>query len=419
MGDVRTRADVQGPARPSRRFGVLMTCLLLSSLGIGLVFPLTTLYVDDFLGLGPTAAGRYFVAMAVASCTAAVLSGPRADRHGAAAVGAVGSGALVVGYALLGAARGTGLVVVSGVFAGIGFGLQYTAMTEAITSLAAGALHRRAFTLRHVMTNVGMGLGAALGALVLLATGRHGTGVLRSLYEVSAAASLPLTVAFRTLVPPPAAGRPGPGEGVRYLRLLRDPRFALLLVGQAVLAGAGFTQLESSVPQLLNHRMAIGLPGVSALIACNAFALLVLQRPVGALCERLPESVALLAAPAVWCAAFGLGALAAVCGTVGRPVLLAGFAAVFALGEVCYSSAFFPLLVRFAGESALGRAGALSSLAWSAGTAGGPPLGLALVAAVGAVPCWLVLAGGSAVACLAPLLVHLLSTTRRERAATP
>ena len=401
--------DVGTPVRLGRRFGVLMACLLLSSLGIGLVFPLTAVYINSVLGLGPTAAGRYFVAMAVASCTAAVAGGRRVDRSGAAGVGALGCGALVVGYAVLGAANASVWVVVSGACAGVGFGLQYAAVTEAVTGLTAESLHRRAFTLRHTMTNVGMGVGAALSALLLLNARSHDDATLRMLYAGAAAASVPLTIAFRLLVPAAkTGGRSGEPGAVRYQNLLRDPRLAVLLIGQTLLAGAGFTQLESSVPQLLNHRMAVGLSGVAALIAANAFALMALQGPVGRLCERVPEALTLLAAPVLWSVAFGLGAASAGCGGVRRTVLLAGFATVFALGEICYSSAFFPLLVRLAGPSALGRAGALSSLAWSAGTATGPPLGLALVAGYGPVTCWLVLSAVSATAALAPLAVHVL-----------
>ncbi|MCQ4041852.1 MFS transporter [Streptantibioticus rubrisoli] len=395
----------------SGRFHALMSCLFLSSLGIGMVFPLTSIYVSDVLGLGPAGAGRYFIAMAVASCTAAISGGPRADRRGAA-VGAVGCGSLVTGYAVLGAAHGTVAVAAAGAFAGIGFGLQYAAITEVVNGLVPESLNRRAFTVRHVMTNVGMGLGGALGGLLLL-TGERDSGTLRLLYEGSAAASVPLAVAFwalRRRGRTSGERRGRRADPVSYRGLLSDRRLVFLLLSQAVLAGAGFTQLESSVPWLLNHWMSIGLPGVSALIACNAFALLVLQRPVGALCERLPESVALVAAPALWCLAFGFGAVAALCETPYRQVALAGFAVAFALGEVCYSSAFFPLLVRFAGESALGRAGALASLGWSAGTATGPPLGLALIGGHGAVAGWLLLVAGSVLACLPPALVHFSST---------
>ncbi|WP_156178591.1 MFS transporter [Saccharothrix sp. ST-888] len=393
-------------------FHALMAGLLVSSAGIGLIFPLTSIYISDQLGLGGSGAGRYFVAMAVAGCAAAVIGGPRADRGGAAPVGAVGTSALVLAYALLGVAHGSAPVLASGVLAGIGYGLQYAAITGVVTALVPAARQRRAFVLRHVMTNVGMGLGAAAGGL-LVADAARSAATLRVLYEVSAAGSLPLTAVFlvvhRRRRARPADPRPeaAPQGGDRYRELLRSRPLALLLVSQALLAAAGFTQIEATVPLLLHHGMGIGLTGVSAVTACNAFALLVLQHPVGARLERLVEATALVAAPVLWCAAFGAGALATAAGSGPvRTALLVAFATLFALGEIAYSSAFFPLLVRLSGPASLGRGSALSSLAWSAGTAAGPPVGIAVVTATGTTAGWLALAAGAVLVCAVTLLLR-------------
>ncbi|MFB7664984.1 MFS transporter [Kitasatospora sp. NPDC056138] len=404
-----------GPAadRLGGLFHALMAGLLVSSAGIGLIFPLTSIYISDQLGLGGSGAGRYFVAMAVAGCAAAVIGGPRADRGGAAPVGAVGTSALVLAYALLGAAHGSVPVLASGVLAGIGYGLQYAAITGVVTALVPAARQRRAFVLRHVMTNVGMGLGAAAGGL-LVADAARSAATLRVLYEVSAAASLPLAAVFLVVHRRRRAGPaddPGaeaaPQGGDRYRELLRSRPLALLLLSQALLAAVGFTQIEATVPLLLHHGMGIGLTGVSAVTACNAFALLVLQHPVGARLERLVEATALVAAPVLWCAAFGAGALATAAGTGPvRTALLVVFAALFALGEIAYSSAFFPLLVRLSGPASLGRGSALSSLAWSAGTAAGPPVGIAVVTATGTSAGWLALAAGAVLVCAVTLLLR-------------
>ncbi|MGW6917101.1 MFS transporter [Kitasatospora sp. NPDC054939] len=403
--------------RPGTVFHALMAALLASSAGIGMVFPLTSIYISDRLGLGTAGAGAYFVAMAAAGCAAAVVGGPRADRGSAAAVGAVGTTSLVAAYALLGAADGGAAVTASGLLAGVGYGLQYAAITGVVTALVPAALQRRAFVLRHVMTNVGMGLGATGGALLLAAA--HPAGALPWLYEAAAAASVPLALVFllvhrRRRAAPAAAGAgatagaggggdpepPAPG----YRSLLRSRPVALLMLAQALFATAGFTQIEATVPLLLHHGMGIGLAGVSAVTAGNALVLLLLQHPVAARLERLAEEAALVAAPLLWCAAFGAGALAAGTGGPARGILLAAFAVLFALGEIAYSSAFFPLLVRFSGPGALGRGSALSSLAWSAGTAVGPPLGIAVVTATGTGAGWLALAAG-AVAVLAVTLL--------------
>ncbi|MFJ4670167.1 MFS transporter [Kitasatospora purpeofusca] len=405
----------QPDGRPGAGFHGLMAALLASSAGIGLVFPLTSIYISDLLGLGGTGAGTYFVAMAAAGCAAAVLGGPRADRGSAAAVGAVGTTSLVLSYALLGAAGGSLPVTAAGLLAGVGYGLQYAAVTGVVTALVPAAGQRRAFVLRHVMTNAGMGLGATGGGL-LLAAGRP-AGTLPWLYEAAAATSVPLAVLFllvhrrRSTVSdvPPA---PGSGAAHRepdppgYRALLRSRPIALLMLAQALFATAGFTQIEATVPLLLHHGMGIGLAGVSAVTAGNALVLLLLQHPVARRLEALAEEAALIAAPLLWCAAFGAGALATATDGTARTALLAAFAALFAIGEIAYSSAFFPLLVRFSGPASLGRGSALSSLAWSTGTAVGPPLGIAVVTATGTGTGWLALAAGAAAVLAVTLLLR-------------
>ncbi|MFF3689557.1 MFS transporter [Streptomyces sp. NPDC002187] len=391
-----------------------MAGLLVSSAGIGLVFPLTSIFISDHLGLGVAGASSYFVAMAVAGCAAAVIGGPRADRGSAAAVGAVGTFSLVLAYALLGAAHGIAPVTASGVLAGIGYGLQYAAITGVVSALVPTTLQRRAFVLRHVMTNVGMGAGATCGGLLLAGAARS-AGTLRQLYEAGAAGSVPLALVFlaahrvhRARPAKPSPGPPAPG-GDSYRALVRSRPLVLLLLGQALFAAAGFTQIEATVPLLLHHGMGIGLTGVSMVTAGNAFALLLLQYPVGARCERVAETSALMAAPLLWCAAFGAGALAAASGTgAARTALLAAFATLFALGEIAYSSAFFPLLVRLSGPASLGRGSALSSLAWSAGTAAGPPVGIAVVTMTGTTVGWLALAAGAVAICGTTLLLRRL-----------
>ncbi len=417
----------QPDGRPGAGFHGLMAALLASSAGIGLVFPLTSIYISDQLGLGGTGAGTYFVAMAAAGCAAAVLGGPRADRGSAAAVGAVGTTSLVLSYALLGVAGGSLPVTAAGLLAGVGYGLQYAAITGVVTALVPAALQRRAFVLRHVMTNAGMGLGATGGGL-LLAAGRP-AGTLPWLYEAAAAASVPLAALFLlihrrrpagTAGTATTAGPSGADSGATgpepapdpepdpqgYRALLRSRPIALLMLAQALFATAGFTQIEATVPLLLHHGMGIGLAGVSAVTAGNALVLLLLQHPVARRLEGLAEEAALIAAPLLWCAAFGAGALATATDGATRTALLAAFAALFAIGEIAYSSAFFPLLVRFSGPASLGRGSALSSLAWSTGTAVGPPLGIAVVTATGTGTGWLALAAGAAAVLAVTLLLH-------------
>ncbi|SEB98024.1 MFS transporter [Streptomyces melanosporofaciens] len=404
-----TALRATAPRTPlGRRFGLLMGALLLSSLGNGLCFPFTSIYISQLLGLGGRAAGGYFIAMAAASFAAALAGGPLADRGSPHRVGALGAAALAAGYALLAPAGSVPLVLASGVCVGVGFGLFYASIVGIVDTAVPESGRRAAFAIRHIVNNAGIGLGSVAAGLAL-----HGAdtpaGTLRWLYLANGLAALPLIAVIlgvrpraRTEPKERPGDAPPSGPGPTYRSLLRARPMALLILAQALFAIVGFTQIEATVPLLLHDRMAVTLGWVSVVVAANSFALIALQPLLRGRLERLPETVVLAGGPVLWAVAFGCGLGAALAGQAApaavRYGLLLAFAVVFAAGELMYSSAFYPLLLRWSGEEAVGRASALASLAWNLGTASGPPLGLFIVAHASATGSWLALALGAAAA---------------------
>ncbi|MCQ6252759.1 MFS transporter [Streptomyces malaysiensis] len=399
-----------------RRFGLLMGALLLSSLGNGLCFPFTSIYISQLLGLGGRAAGGYFIAMAAASFAAALAGGPLADRGSPHRVGALGGAALAIGYALLAPADSVALVLASGVCVGAGFGLFYASIVGVVDRAVPESGRRAAFAIRHIVNNAGIGLGSVVAGLAL-----HGAdtpvGALRWLYLANGLAALPLIAVILGVRPrtrPAPGNRPATAErseaGPTYRTLLRARPMALLILAQALFAIVGFTQIEAIVPLLMHDRMAVTLGWVSTVVAANSFALIALQPLLRRHLERLPETVGLAAGPVLWAIAFGCGLGAALAGDTApaavRYGLLLAFAVVFAAGELMYSSAFYPLLLRWSGEEAVGRASALASLAWNLGTASGPPIGLFVVAHASAAGSWLALALGAAAAFTVTAALH-------------
>ncbi|MGW2329196.1 MFS transporter [Streptomyces sp. NPDC001700] len=395
------------------RFTLLMGALLISTLGNGLCFPFTAIYVSELLGLGGRATGGYFVAMAAASFAAALVGGPLADRRGPHRVGVLGGAALAAGYGMLAPADTTPLVLASGACVGVGFGLFYASIVGVVDAAVPESGRRTAFSIRHIVNNVGIGVGSVVAGLAL--QGAHTpTGTLRWLYLANALAALPLVVAIWYVRPPtgqPAQPAAGPADNTAtYRDLLRARPMALLILAQALFAIVGFTQIEATVPLLMHDDMAVTLGWVSTVVAANSFALIALQPLLSRWLERLPETVSLAAGPVLWVAAFGCGLGAALAGDGAAPALryglLLAFAVVFAAGELTYSSAFYPLLLRWSGEAAVGRASALASLAWNLGTASGPPLGLFVVAHLSATGSWTALAAGAGAAFVVAAALH-------------
>ncbi|WP_432040506.1 MFS transporter [Streptomyces cucumeris] len=398
-----------------RRFTLLMGVLLLSSVGNGLCFPFTSIYISRMLGLGSGAAGGYFIAMAAASFAAALLGGPLADRRGPHRVGAIGGAALAVGYGLLAPADGVALVLLSGACVGVGFGLFYASVVGVVDLAVPESGRRTAFTVRHIVNNAGIGFGSVVAGLALHGAGTP-AGTLRWLYLANALAAVPLVVVIRALRPKEAvrdrSAEPGTGgaAGPTYRALLRIRPMALLVVAQALFAIVGFTQIEATVPLLMHDHMGITLGWVSAVVAANSFALVALQPLLSRRLERLPETVSLAAGPVLWAGAFGCGLGAALAGPSApaalRHGLLLAFAVVFAAGELMYSSAFYPLLLHWSGEEATGRASALASLAWNLGTASGPAIGLFVISQSSATGSWVALAAGAGAAFAVSAALH-------------
>ncbi|WP_435243845.1 MFS transporter [Streptomyces cucumeris] len=398
-----------------RRFTLLMGVLLLSSVGNGLCFPFTSIYISRMLGLGSGAAGGYFIAMAAASFAAALLGGPLADRRGPHRVGAIGGAALAVGYGLLAPADGVALVLLSGACAGVGFGLFYASVVGVVDLAVPESGRRTAFTVRHIVNNAGIGFGSVVAGLALHGAGTP-AGTLRWLYLANALAAVPLVVVIRALRPKEAvrdrSAEPesGGAAGPTYRALLRIRPMALLVVAQALFAIVGFTQIEATVPLLMHDHMGVTLGWVSAVVAANSFALVALQPLLSRRLERLPETVSLAAGPVLWAGAFGCGLGAALAGPSApaalRHGLLLAFAVVFAAGELMYSSAFYPLLLRWSGEEATGRASALASLAWNLGTASGPAIGLFVISQSSATGSWVALAAGAGAAFAVSAALH-------------
>jgi MFS family permease len=429
-----TRAP-RAPREPlGHRFTLLMGALLVSTLGNGLCFPFTAIYVSELLGLGARAAGGYFIAMAAASFAAALVGGPLADRRGPHRVGVLGGAALAAGYGLLATADTTSLVLASGACVGVGFGLFYASIVGVVDAAVPESGRRTAFSVRHIVNNVGIGAGSVAAGLAL--HGAHTpTGTLRWLYLANALAALPLIAATwyvrpragQTAQPDGAtteeAAEQAAGEaadGATYRALLSARPMALLILAQALFAIVGFTQIEATVPLLMHDDMAVTLGWVSTVVAANSFALVALQPLLSRWLERLPETVSLAAGPVLWVAAFGCGLGAALAGDGAPPVLryalLLAFAVVFAAGELTYSSAFYPLLLRWSGEAAVGRASALASLAWNLGTATGPPLGLFVVAQFSATGSWTALAAGAGGAFAVAAALHRRAAADRTAA---
>ncbi|MFJ3309828.1 MFS transporter [Streptomyces sp. NPDC086549] len=160
-----TRAAGLLPADPVLRKAALLT--MVNSLGNGLFFPLGVLYFTRIVGLDATAVGLGMTVAGLVGVAAGVPAGRAADRWGARRVGALlwgGTGLATASYVLVHSYAGflVALVCTTGLLmASRGAqGALYADVLPAATRVEARAYLR-------TVTNVGMGIGGAFGAIAL------------------------------------------------------------------------------------------------------------------------------------------------------------------------------------------------------------------------------------------------------------
>lgn len=160
-----TRASGLLPADPVLRRASLLT--FVNSLGNGLYFPLGVLYFTRIVGLDATAVGLGMTAAGLVGVAAGVPAGRAADRWGARRVAALlwaGTGVATAAYVLVHSYAGFLVAVVCATglqMASRGVqGALYADVLPAATRVEARAYLR-------MVTNVGMGVGGAFGAIAL------------------------------------------------------------------------------------------------------------------------------------------------------------------------------------------------------------------------------------------------------------
>jgi MFS family permease len=403
------------------RLKVLFGASCLSAAGSGLILPFTGIYLATVLHLGTAAAAIYFGVVAVASLLSSLFGGHITDRLGGRLAGAVGASTQCAAILALSQCSNIRDVCTAATIMGVGNGLYYPALTPTVVSLVPGDLRRHAFSMRYVLMNTGVILGASLGALVV--SGATTPPAFRLIFIADAMTFLPVAVCFSLLGARAlhadesrvsSTAREGPVAV--YRRLLKSRALLLVLVLQALVPLFGYTQLEVTAPLIANRLMHLPNLVIGNMIVANAIAVVILRRPVRKYCAKSTEQALIVATGLVWLAAYAIAWPS--CLAPYRAVqvgCLALFCMVFAIGELLYSSAQSPLLTRLCTPDTLGRATALGGICWNTGQLVGPIFGASLVANCGTGQVWAALMGGALLIVIAATaLVHVLRNQSRH-----
>ncbi|WP_431681367.1 MFS transporter [Kitasatospora sp. KL5] len=362
--------------------------VLVDALGAGLLRPFLLLYGVGVLGIGIGTAGLALSAGMLAGLTAVPLTGRWIDR---------GARSRPVAATLLVRAAGVGVLLAAGGLAGytaaavlLGIGSQTwpTAHAAVVAALTEGRTRDAALAAGRSLRNAGLGA----GALVATAATAGGTGALRALALLTAAACLAAAaLAWSLRLSVPAAEpdrrrtprRTGPGHGTGT---------GTGLLGLANLPYAFcFDVLEVALPALLVTTLHVSPAWSSGIFVGNTVLVITTQLAVVLWAGRRSRRSVLAASGLVLALSY-LGFWAA--GALGGAAGAAGIAAVAVLytaGEILYTGTGTALVVAAALPGQLGRALARWELSSGLGRAVAPAALTALLTA-GPATLWVTLA---------------------------
>jgi len=319
------------PVATTTRLTLLVVAGLPFSLVQGAVFPYLVLYLHDDLRFPTALAGLTIGLEGVAALVGALAGGSLQDRIGPRSVAILGS--LLQGAAYLGLVAARSVVEVALCFAVLGLAsMRYPSRSNAILLVLPDDLSpTRFFSWDFMSANAGFGIGIVLGAVVVSV---HEAGLIRGFFVASSLVSVVLAGTY-TLLPNVRHCAEPSGQVGGYLAAMRLPLFWLVGLWGLLLSMASYSSFDAGIPAFVGIFLHAS-PRIIALgFATNPLLIVVLQRPMTRLVERLGWRRAAIATSAI----FGLAWLVLLATLWLRTpleltLLLVVFAAIFSVAEM-------------------------------------------------------------------------------------
>lgn len=395
----------------------LASAAVIDSLGSGMLLAFIVVYFAQTTSLSLPAIGTAITIARLIAVPTAVLVGPLADRFGPRRVAAAGNLISAVGYlGFLVADTGWKIVLVT-LLTQIGAVTYWTSSNGLVALAAQGTQRTRWFAMLHMVRNVGLGLGGALGALLV---GFDGSTGLRILVVANVASYL--VAAFLLgrwkpdeRKPEPAAAGPADLPSVGYRTVLRDRPYVLLVAINVAFVFAALV-LSLLLGVYIIEGLGQGAWIAGALLVLNSVQVALTQTVVSRAMERFRATRVIAVACLLNAAAFGIFAV-----LVAAPpwAVIAGlFAAtlIYTVAETTATPLYENLSVTLAPDHMRGRYLAVYQLSWTFGQTTAPALLTFLLAAQ---PWWPWLFLGILSVAAAPAVLVLERMTHARPVVTP
>jgi MFS family permease len=350
----------------------------ISAVGNGFVLPFGSIYLHVVRGLPIPVVGLIISTSALASLLAGTLGGTLVDRLGPRTMMLGGLILQALGYVWFGFVTSAPEAAGSMLLIGAGLGCFYPSMASLLAAVTNRTQRSAAASLQYAATNLGIGLGAVMGGLIVSTSSPSSFTII---YLVDATSFLLFGALVVALVP---SGRhlAGTQGHASYRVVLRDRVFMALIAFNAVVVLSTYAQLDTSVP--LYARVFLGVPTVAlgAILAANTAFIVLAQLPISRAVRHLDRTRTLALSAGAWMLAWVIGEVASLSHGLSASLLLGVFAVCFGLGECLLSATIGPLVADLAPAAVRGRYMAAFNLSWGVGLLVGPTIGGLVVGSV-------------------------------------
>jgi MFS family permease len=227
------------------------------------------------------------------------------------------------------------------VAAGAGNGALVPSQSALLASLSSPQVRHRASAVSRVASNLGIGLGGAVGGLAA-ASGLSGFVVL---FLANALTYVLYVVILVVAVPKDA--RPTPVAG-GYRVLVRDRPFIRLALTNVAVIAVGWGVFSWIVPPYARSELGVGSRRIGLLLLANALTVTLAQLPVARLAEGRRRTVAMAIASLTFVAACLLVVGADLAGSSHAYALVLAAAVAVGVGECFHTTALMPLVADLA-----------------------------------------------------------------------
>jgi MFS family permease len=372
--------------RLDRAGWILQTGGLVNSIGTGLVYPFTIIYLHNVRGFSLGSAGAIVALFGGVGFLLTPVAGAAIDRIGARSALAISLVLLATGYGLFPTIRSLWEALVFMTVAGAGNALFWPSQQTLIAGTSQGAVRAAAFSLRAITQNLGMAIGGIGGGLIATTTSPRSFTVL---FLADAATFLAYLVLLPA-VPPLTKLDAGAGIGGGYRAVLRDRIFVGVIALNVVFVAAAYAQFDVTLPAFAKNTAGLNEREIGAIFFVNMLVVALAQLPVTRFLEGRQRMRALAGATVLWSAAFVLVLVTGMWLAGAAAAALLAFATViFTFGETLHGPSQSALAADLAPEHLRGRYMSLVTNSYALGFTIGPAAGGVLLAASPSAP-WLV-----------------------------